>query len=209
MQNILENLIRNGEGEALDFKQTISNFYKIAKTISSFANSKGGNILVGVKDDGKMHKIDPEEEKYMLQKAADFYCKPPVKIHFRELEEKETGHIVLQVVIKESSQKPHYSLTKKNNWIVHIRYEDKSIAAGKTIIQVMQKGMEKATGTDKRPRLEKHIIDLISQKKKISLKEVSKQMNISERRALRALTKLVLDQAITLHEFEKDPFYTL
>lgn len=46
----LEKLIKDGEGETLDFKKEITSVNKIAKTIVSFANHKGGIILVGVND---------------------------------------------------------------------------------------------------------------------------------------------------------------
>jgi predicted HTH transcriptional regulator len=42
-QHILKMLIK-GEDETLDFKQTISSASKIAKTMVSFANHKGGTL---------------------------------------------------------------------------------------------------------------------------------------------------------------------
>jgi len=67
----LKELIAKGEGERLDFKQTITSAQKIAKTLSAFANTKGGVLLVGIKDNGSPAKIQPEEEKYMLEMSAN------------------------------------------------------------------------------------------------------------------------------------------
>ena len=47
-------LIEGGENSTLDFKQTVSNVHKIAKTMCSFANTKGGVLLIGVRDNGSI-----------------------------------------------------------------------------------------------------------------------------------------------------------
>ncbi|MDG1720248.1 MAG: ATP-binding protein [Bacteroidia bacterium] len=65
----------DGEGETLDYKQEISSASKIAKTMVSFANHKGGVLLVGVRDNRSIAGIRSEDEKYMLDLASSFYCK--------------------------------------------------------------------------------------------------------------------------------------
>ena len=50
---ILE-LIEEGEHEMQDFKFSISDSRKIARSISAFANHSGGRLLVGVKDNGNI-----------------------------------------------------------------------------------------------------------------------------------------------------------
>ncbi|MGC9104093.1 MAG: helix-turn-helix domain-containing protein [Candidatus Methanodesulfokora sp.] len=42
------------EGETLEFKRSLSDFDEILATISAFSNTKGGRILVGVDDDGRI-----------------------------------------------------------------------------------------------------------------------------------------------------------
>lgn len=46
-------LIKNGENDQLEFKDSIEN-ENIAKVICSFLNGKGGRVLVGVKDNGEI-----------------------------------------------------------------------------------------------------------------------------------------------------------
>lgn len=212
--NKLEKLIYKGENEKVDFKQTISDPYKIAKTISSFANTKGGKILVGVRDDKTIMGVDPEEEKYILETAADFYCTPPIKLEYEEFEDEEEDKTVLIVNIKESNQKPHQVRDDNHQNLVYIRQRDKSIPASKQMISLMQKGNLPATTSPKSILKgaglnEKKLLDFLQRHEKITEKQFMQIVNISKRRAHRILTDLTLKGAIRMHDHEKEVYYTL
>ena len=44
----IEALIEQGEHQQLDFKFEVSDSKKIARTLSAFANTDGGRLLIGV-----------------------------------------------------------------------------------------------------------------------------------------------------------------
>jgi len=46
--------ISGGENSKIEFKESIANPFSIAKAISSFMNSNGGTLLIGVQDDGNI-----------------------------------------------------------------------------------------------------------------------------------------------------------
>ena len=69
----IHRLISEGEHVHQDFKFEISDARKIAKSISAFANTEGGRLLVGVKDNGKIAGVRSEEEIYMIEAAAQRY----------------------------------------------------------------------------------------------------------------------------------------
>ena len=79
----IQQLIKEGEHVHQDFKFEISDARKIAKSLSAFANTEGGRLLVGVKDNGKIAGIRSEEEIYMIESAATMYCQPPVTVQNR------------------------------------------------------------------------------------------------------------------------------
>ena len=62
----IHTLIAEGEHQQQDFKFEISDARKIAKTLSAFANTDGGRLLIGVKDNGRIAGVRSEEEKYMI-----------------------------------------------------------------------------------------------------------------------------------------------
>lgn len=212
--NKLQELIFRGENEEVDFKQTISDPYKIAKTISSFANTKGGKILVGVRDDKAICGIDPEEEKYILETAADFYCDPPIHLDYEEVEDEEEEKTVLVVSIKESESKPHYVRDGNQQNLVYIRQRDKSIPASKQTIALMEQGrlsfQEKMSISPQEiGHNEKKLLDFLSKHERITQKQFMQIVNISKRRAHRILFDLTLKGAIRVHDHEKEVYYTL
>ena len=76
----IQRLIAEGEHEQQDFKFQISDAHKIAHSISAFANNAGGRLLVGVKDNGSIAGLRSEEDLYMLEAAAQLYCRPAVEL---------------------------------------------------------------------------------------------------------------------------------
>ena len=78
--------IDEGEHEQQDFKETISSSKKIARTLCAFANTRGGRILIGVRDNRSLRGIKVEEEQHMMEAAATFFCKPPLDIQCNRIE---------------------------------------------------------------------------------------------------------------------------
>lgn len=128
----LHKKIIQGEHQQQDFKFRIDSSEKIAKTLAAFANTEGGTLLIGVKDNGKIAGVDPEEEYYMIEGAASLHCKP--EIDFSSLVyEDENGKKVLEISIKPSPKKPHSCLNERNQWRSYIRQEDENFEANRVI----------------------------------------------------------------------------
>jgi predicted HTH transcriptional regulator len=133
----IKKLILEGEGTTLDFKKTITNTEKIAKSLVAFANNRGGQLLIGVADDGTIKGVkSEEEEKYMIIKSAHQYCRPAIEPEFEEVYVE--NKLVLVAKIPQSNTKPHYALDENKQWWVYFRVKDKSILASKIIIDVLK-----------------------------------------------------------------------
>ena len=123
----ISELIAQGEHQQLDFKFEINDSKKIARTITAFANTDGGTLLIGVKDNGNIAGVRSEEEYYMIEAAAEMYCRP--KIQFKAKEWNIEGKIVLEVKVEVSSLKPHKSPDKNDEYKTFIRVDDENIVA--------------------------------------------------------------------------------
>ncbi len=203
----IRKLILDGEGVTLDFKKTISSCEKIAKTMVSFANNKGGRLLVGVSDDGTISGVKSEdEEKYMLSKAAHFYCKPALEPKFEEIY--IDNKIVLVVEIDKSDIKPHYSLGDDKRWWVYIRINDKSVLAGKIMVDVLKRENSKAGVLLEYSSKEKVLLEYLDEHERITAKEYGSLLNLPRRTTHRILINLVLSGIIKIHTTGKEEFYT-
>ena len=202
----LQRLILHGENDTVDFKQRVTQPEKIARTLVSFANTRGGVILIGVKDNGTISGIDPEEEKHTLQLAADFYCDPPVLVRYEEVEEDKLT--VLKVIVPESTHKPHYAKVKEDEWRGYVRVKDTSVQTSRMV----EKGLAQEAPQFEPLPLERHenaVLAYLQERPRITLKQYMKLANLSERRAYRTLVKLVIHGYLRLHDKEQEDFYTL
>jgi predicted HTH transcriptional regulator len=121
------NLIKQGEHQTLDFKHSITDSKKIARAISAFANTNGGILLIGVKDNGSIVGVDSEEEYYMIEAAAQMYCKP--EIPFTIAKWNINGKTVLEVGIKSGKKKPYKAPDKNGDYKAFVRFKDENIVA--------------------------------------------------------------------------------
>ena len=135
--NYIKQLIEKGEGQQLDFKFEISDAAKIARSLVAFANTDGGKLLIGVNDNGKIIGIKAQEEAYMIENAANNYCKP--KVDFDSRRWKVEGKRVLEIIIPKSDNYPHMAPDTKGKFKAYIRIKDQNHLANSLMIKLWTK----------------------------------------------------------------------
>jgi predicted HTH transcriptional regulator len=203
----VKRMIFGGEGVSLDFKKTITSCEKIARTMVSFANNKGGRLLIGVADDGTITGVKSEdEERYMITRAATDYAKPPIEPVFEEVYADDK--LVLVVEIPETKDKPYYALADDGKWWVYVRVKDKSVLASKIVVDVLKR----SSGTDgvfiEYSSKEKALLEYLERTARITVKECCDLLKIGRRAAQRLLVDLILSGIIRINTTEKEEFYT-
>jgi predicted HTH transcriptional regulator len=207
----LEQLIRQGEGEQLEFKKKTTHPSRISRTLVSLANTHGGRVLVGVEDDGRIVGVrDAEEEIYLLCQAARHYVEPALTLQIREVEHDDLT--VLVVTVAESPHKPHRAQVADGDWRSYVRVRDESVQTS----QLTEKVLERHDPLDM-PRLEKlplnreelAVLDYLQNNPRLTLNQYMKLLNLGRRRAYRTLIKLTLHGYIKHHDKEKEVYYTL
>lgn len=191
----------------LDYKQEISSANKIAKTMVSFANHKGGTLLVGVRDNRSIAGIRTEDEKYMLDLAASFYCKPEITLEI--LEHDIGGKVVLECIVPEGDNKPYSAKGEDGKWWVYIRNKDKSLLASKIVVDVLRRQASNKGTLIKYGKNEEMLLKYLAENERITLNEFKKKINISRWRASKILVNLISAGVIRNHTHEKTEFYTL
>jgi predicted HTH transcriptional regulator len=203
----VKKLIFEGEGVTLDFKKTITSCEKIARTMVSFANNKGGRLLIGVADDGTINGVKSEdEERYMITKAAQQYTKPVLEPIFEEVYVDDK--LVLVVDTPESQSKPHFALAEDGKWWVYVRVKDKSVLASKIVVDVLKRSGDNEGVLIEYSSKEKTLLEYLDKTPRITIKECGELLKIGRRKAQRLLVDLILSGIIRINTTEKEEFYT-
>lgn len=207
MSSRLQQLIAGGEGQRLDFKFEISDSKKIARTLSAFANTDGGILLVGVKDNGRIAGVRSDEEYYMLEAAAQLYCKPEVKFTVRQWQ--VDGKTVLEASIEKSIMPPHYALSGEGKWLAYIRVKDENILANSIMIRVWKRRNRPAGTFVRYSEKEKILFDYLKMNDTITLSMFQRIARINNHTATTILVNLIVLNLISITFRDKMIVYTL
>ncbi len=203
----LQNLIRQGEHQKLDFKFAVNDARKIARSLVAFANTDGGTLLIGVKDNGVIAGVRSEEEIYMLDAAASMYCRPEVKFEIRKWDFDKKS--VLEVIVSRSKLRPHFVKDEEDKWLVYIRVKDQNLLANKVLMMVweMQQGNKAAMVryTDK----EEILLHFLKNHENITLSAFCKMAFVPRFIAERILVNMVVMKIVKMELNDKGCFYSL
>ena len=201
MSKYIKRLISQGEHQQLDFKFEISDAKKIARTFSAFANTGGGKLLVGVKDNGVIKGIRTDEEDYMIESAAYLYCRPAIKYTTKKwcIE----GRWILEVSIPESEKKPHYARNEEGKWLAYLRVDDQNFLANRILLRVWKKRTRKKPVFLRYSEAEKKLLEYLRLNDKITLSEFLKAVKINKFRAENILVNLISIGVLKIEVTEK------
>lgn len=197
LNTYLYKLIQEGEHQQQDFKYCINDSKKIAKSLVAFANTIGGRLLIGVKDNGKIAGIRTDEEFYMVEAAAKIYSRPAISFTTKQWQIE--GKTVLEIQIEPSNEKPHFAKDDNGKWLAYIRIGDENFLAHKIQINVWKK--EKSTTgiyfsySDD----EKFLIDLLHMFPAVTFSKYLRLANIPRRKAENILTNFVIMKVIDMN----------
>jgi predicted HTH transcriptional regulator len=207
MSHHILKLIEEGEHQKLDFKFEISDARRIARTLVAFANTDGGRLLIGVKDNGAIAGVRSEEEYYMLEGAAKMYCKPPVE--FQSKEWTLNNKTVLEIIVPKSPLKPHYAAQKDGKWLVFIRVADQNLLANRVLLKVWEKEKKPQGVFIKYTEKEKILLEYLEKNSSITLSKYTRIALISRAKAENIFVKFVLLKLIKIRFEEKQTLYYL
>ncbi|MEW6005145.1 MAG: ATP-binding protein [Stygiobacter sp.] len=197
-------MIENGESLTVEFKQRFSSYEKIAKEMIAFANTRGGFLFIGVDDDKSIYGIESEKsDTELIKETAEKFCEPKVDYSIDCISIKNKDIICVQIF--ESTNKPHRIQDYKNSLDlnsaqVYVRVNDKSMLASKEMIKILQtQSREQSLKHYQIGKEEKIVFDYLDKYEKITVKELGKIANISDRRASRTLIKLVRANLLLIH----------
>lgn len=188
----IQDLILEGEHEHQDFKYQITDARKIARSIAAFANNSGGHLLIGVKDNGNIAGVRSEEEIYMIETAAQMYCRPEQHVTFKVFN--INGKSVVKADIAEALEKPVEAPDDNGVWHVYYRVADENVLASRLHERVMSAEQSSAdeSGSDiiSFSTREQVLLQYLREHGGITLEGYERLAHISEEAATRTIVAL-------------------
>lgn len=205
--NPLIRLIEQGEHQQQDFKYCINDSRKIAKSLVAFANTDGGRLLVGVKDNGKIVGVKSDEEYYMVEAAANIYSQP--KIEFQVKKWDFEGKTVLEIDIHSSIKRPHYAENDEKKWIAYIRCDDENVLANIVLLKAWKLKRNSSGILFVYDESRKKLVKYLEENDKITLSKFCKVAQISRRIAENILSEFLAMGCIDIQLAQKPVVYSL
>jgi predicted HTH transcriptional regulator len=207
MSTHIQRLIEEGEHQQLDFKFEIADARRIARTLVAFANTDGGRLLIGVKDNGAIAGVRTDEEFYMVDSAAKMYCRPEVKFNIHEWT--VNAKTVLEIIVPKSPDKPHYAAHSDGKWLVYIRVKDQNLLANRVLLRMWEKQKLPKGVYLKFTAKEKTLLEYLESNPSITLSKFTRIAGISRASAENTLVNLLLLKTISITITEKETLYSL
>ena len=203
----IQDLIQEGEHQMLDFKFEISDSRRIARSLAAFANTDGGRLLVGVKDNGAIAGVRSDEEIHMIEAAADMYCQPKVEYTTEEWE--INGKTVLEVIIPKDKHHKHKAPDNQGNYKIFVRVKDENLVADSILIKVWKAAKFSRPAKIAFTETETQLLHYLKEHGEITLKEFQEMAHINKRKAEAILADFILVGTIEIVQTSQSTVFRL
>ena len=206
LQALLLKKIKSGEGENLDFKFAINDSRKLAITLSAFSNTSGGTLLIGVKDNGSIAGVNPEEELHMVQGAAELYCSPPLQFTFQV--HVVNGKTILETNFGEAENKPVKAIENDSVMRAYERVGSENRLASSVRVQYWLTADNPKTGNYKHTAKSKKIFETLEINPGATLNQLCKSTKIYRPVLIKILANLLRWELIEIrYRQDKEHFF--
>lgn len=180
----VQKLIKKKEGQQIEWKSTLPDAFRMARTLVAFANTSGGTLLIGVKDNGEIVGVVSElRELTVLQQAVELHTEPELMVGYESV--MVNNKLVLAVQVAESTQKPHVAIDPKGTKIIYVRVKDKTVPTNQFL-----EATEAANPQLTKQHNVKMILNYLRKNDTITSDKLAQITNISDYRAVKLLRDL-------------------
>lgn len=176
----IRKLIEEGEHLHQDFKFSINDARKIARSLSAFANHDGGRLLVGVKDNGVVAGLRNEEDIYVVEQAAELYCRPTPVLEFKTYKV-DGGATVLKVDIAADHRRPVMVVEADGSQKAYFRIADENIVAHPLMVKAWRRKRSGGSGGFVLGSDQQIVLDLVNQEGFVDVERLLSKSHLSRR----------------------------
>ena len=128
-----------GEGPRTEFKRVLPRDERAARSLCALANTRGGLLLVGITDAGRVHGVhSPEEVSGRLARIACELVRPALPIATRIVE--IGGSRVVACEVPRSPARPHAALGERGEPEILVRVGSSNRVADGPTLEALRRG---------------------------------------------------------------------
>jgi predicted HTH transcriptional regulator len=200
--------VTEGEGEKLEFKKKVAFPEKIVREIVAFANTNGGELIIGIDDNGEISGLKfAEEEHYEMEKAIRSYCRPMIS-YTSEIIPISKKKSVIKYTIFESYRKPHYVVHNgEGERKAYVRVKDRSIQASKEIREILKRGRKKKDIQFRYGEKEQILMKYLDENECITVGKFASIAGLSRYMSSKTMILLVLANVLQVVPTEKEDIF--
>jgi predicted HTH transcriptional regulator len=184
-----EDIAAFGQGYKTAFTPEVPDPLQIAVTVCAFTNTRGGNLFIGIDTHGNpvgLSDLYTEFEK--LEQAVSMVIPQPdlsvLKTLIREVD-------VLQVEVREGGNKPYF-VRMGYHAQAYVRKGAENIRANRRMLKAIERADSSGTHPQGLSPEQKILMNLFQSEQRITLSQASELLEVSRRRARKALQALSL-----------------
>lgn len=200
-------LVKQGEGQFVEFKKKANHPEKIIREVVAFANSGGGNLFIGVDDDRTISGLKyPEDDEFVLTKAIQELCKPAIEFEVKIVRVSDLE--IVHYYIKEGNRKPYFAfLDKKHKYgKSFIRVADHSIQASYEMRQILKRSNRSSAPIVFEEKT-KQLFEYFKSHQEITLSQYMELSGLDKKLASNKLINLALSGALKIQPREGEDLF--
>ncbi|KPA19747.1 transcriptional regulator [Candidatus Magnetomorum sp. HK-1] len=128
----MQNFIPDGENQYIEFKSEKVKAMTLAEEVIAFANSEGGEIWLGIEDDGSISGLSRCYEEDIMN-ICRTNCIPPITPKYERIHINDCD--IAKVIIPKGKDKPYY--TTNNKYYIRVG-STKRIASREELLRLFQ-----------------------------------------------------------------------
>ncbi|MBM6992453.1 MAG: ATP-binding protein [Prevotella sp.] len=202
----LEELIAQGEHQQQDFKYRIQDAVKLARSVSAFANTDGGRLLIGVRDDGHLSGVRSDEEIYMMEKAATTCCRPASDISFETFQAE--GRTIVIATIPRATRRPVCAVDEKGKKTAYVRVNDENIVASPIHLEIWKQD-KASTVVMTYSEEETQLLDTLRLHPGVTLNRLVRLSGLSRYRVIKSLARFIRYDIAQMNYHEEQFLFAL
>ena len=185
-------LIKNGKNSSFDYVKDTDNLDSILRIVSSFANTDGGDLLIGINEKSKLIGVSPEEIKPEL---SNLFTTKDLKsiVSFHTL---YISHIIL-LRIEVGVAKNKIGILEGQQKNFYYRVGGSTVLANKIILRFWRM-TENSFQVDCSQENLDHLFSLIEREHHLSLSKMYKKSTLSKNEVDRSVSCLLFKNRISV-----------